>query len=259
MFKYVLIYSIGADSKESADAAQMEIFMALQVQQQQSQQQVSSLANAVHIAVPDDKVGLIIGKGGMTIKDIQNRTKVRIQIPQSADPNSNPPIRTLTIVGSPECQHLARYEIELVVSGQNQAVGSASSSNNSSGAYSSAMMTQQTMQQQGYYPWGAQPQVTPYGMPYQAGVATTNYPGYGITPTYDMQNQAANYYGAMANVQQQPYAVNPQYNTASYYGQQDTTQLSNPVAPDASTLTTTTTTEAPSDPTAFYNDFWYVV
>ena len=67
----------------------MEIFMALQTQQQQQSQvsnQVSSLANAIQIVVPDDKVGLIIGKGGMTIKDIQARTRVKVQIPQSADP-----------------------------------------------------------------------------------------------------------------------------------------------------------------------------
>jgi predicted RNA-binding protein YlqC (UPF0109 family) len=53
----------------------MEIFLVLQQQQQQQAQQLSTLASAVHIAVPDDKVGLIIGKGGMTIKDIQARCR----------------------------------------------------------------------------------------------------------------------------------------------------------------------------------------
>lgn len=204
-------YSIGADSQESAEAAQMEIFMTLQSQQQQqSQQQVSSLANAIHIAVPDDKVGLVIGKGGMTIKDIQSRTRVRIQIPQSADPGTNPPIRTLTIIGPPESQHLARYEIELVVSGQGQNLGSNNSYNTTNAG------------QQNYYGgWGAQmPTTAAYGMSYQ--MPTTAY-----TAGYDVQSAQSAYY----NMQ---------------YGQQQTT----------SDQTATTSTPVPTDPTAYYNDYW---
>jgi far upstream element-binding protein len=87
--------SIGADSKEAVDAAQMEIFMALQMQQQQAQQAYNATSNALNIVVPDDKVGIIIGKGGMTVKDIQNRLRVKVQIPQAADVGSNPPVRTL--------------------------------------------------------------------------------------------------------------------------------------------------------------------
>ena len=187
-------------------------------QQQQTQQQVSSLANAIHIAVPDDKVGLIIGKGGMTIKDIQSRTRVRIQIPQAADPGTNPPIRTLTIIGPPESQHLARYEIELVITGQSQNLGS-------SNAYGTP-----TAGQQGYYGWGAQmsPAATAYTMPYQ--MPTTAYSGYPTaTPTmYDAQAQAA-YYGMQ-------------------YGQQQTATAEQTAA--------TATTEVPTDPTAYYNDYW---
>ena len=63
-------------------------------QQQAAQQAMAAPANAVYIAVPDDKVGLIIGKGGVTIKDIQSRCRVKIQIPPSADPGVMPPVRT---------------------------------------------------------------------------------------------------------------------------------------------------------------------
>lgn len=85
--------SIGGDTKEAVDSAQMEIFMTLQVQQQQAAQNQSS--NALMMMVPDDKVGIIIGKGGATIKDIQNRHRVRVQIPPAADAGSMPPMRTI--------------------------------------------------------------------------------------------------------------------------------------------------------------------
>lgn len=87
--------SIGADTKEAVDAAQMEIFMTLQQQQQSALQAYNSSGSITNVVVPDDKVGLIIGKGGLTVKDIQNRYQVKIQIPQVADAGSYPPVRTL--------------------------------------------------------------------------------------------------------------------------------------------------------------------
>jgi len=119
--------SVGADTREAAEAAQMEIFLVLQQHQMQASMPPP---NSVFIAVPDDKViprkiiiiivtllslrygsyflfryiiwlvvmcfqvGIIIGKQGSTIKDIQMRTQTRIQIPTHADPGSNPPVRT---------------------------------------------------------------------------------------------------------------------------------------------------------------------
>ena len=204
----------------------MEIFMALQTQQQQqSQQQVSSLANAIHIAVPDDKVGLIIGKGGMTIKDIQTRTRVRIQIPQAADPGTNPPIRTLTIIGPPESQHLARYEIELVVTGQSQNLGS-----------NNPYMSNVSQPTNYYGSWGGAQATaaTAYGMPSYQMPTTTSYNGYAVGQTtgYDAQSQAA------------------------YYGSMSTAQYGNPDPNAGMPTTQAATTEVPTDPTAYYNDFW---
>ena len=111
--------SIGGDSKEAVDAAQMEITVALQQQALASQQVASQQGGggggggmgqggsgassqygfapsqtAMLLPIPDDKVGVIIGKGGVTIKEIQNRSRVKITIPQSADPGSNPATRT---------------------------------------------------------------------------------------------------------------------------------------------------------------------
>jgi far upstream element-binding protein len=85
--------SIGGDSKESVDAAQIEIYNTLQNQQMQAQNAYN--ASTTFVVVPDDKVGIIIGKQGATVKDIQNRLRVKIQIPQVPDLGSNPPVRTL--------------------------------------------------------------------------------------------------------------------------------------------------------------------
>ena len=104
--------SVGADTREAAEACQLEIFMVLQ---QQAGSSVANPQNSINILVPDDKVGIIIGRGGSTIKDIQQRCQVRVQIPQSADPGSNPPVRTCSIIGSPEAQYIARYEIESIL------------------------------------------------------------------------------------------------------------------------------------------------
>ena len=87
--------SIGADTKEAVDAAQMEIFMTLQQYAQQAQTQA---ANNLMILIPDDRVGIVIGKGGTTIKDLQSRLRVRIQIPQTPEPGSMPPMRSIRLV-----------------------------------------------------------------------------------------------------------------------------------------------------------------
>ena len=54
----------------------------------------------ITITVPDDKVGLIIGKGGSIIKDIQQRSQAFIQIPGKPVEGSNPPVRYFFWVGA---------------------------------------------------------------------------------------------------------------------------------------------------------------
>ena len=71
----------------------------------------------MYLVVPDDKVGVIIGKGGSTVKDIMSRTNIKIIIPQVADPGSNPAVRTLSLIGNNEGQQLARFEIEMILQG----------------------------------------------------------------------------------------------------------------------------------------------
>jgi len=48
------------------------------------------------VDVPDADVGLIIGKGGATIQDIQGRTGASIQIPQTGNAD-NPAVRTVSV------------------------------------------------------------------------------------------------------------------------------------------------------------------
>lgn len=90
--------------RESVEAAQMEIAMQLQQNIMQRSQEAAgglgyggqSQSNVIYCVVPDDKVGIVIGRGGCTIKDIQNRNNVKIQIPPTADAGSNPPVRTVS-------------------------------------------------------------------------------------------------------------------------------------------------------------------
>ena len=70
------------------------------------------------VRIPDDKAGLIIGKQGSTIKSIQDRFKVRIQIPAAADEGSMPATRTATVIGRPDMVAMAVQEIEAIVSGE---------------------------------------------------------------------------------------------------------------------------------------------
>lgn len=94
---------IGGDSIESVEAAQLEITIALQQSAQAAGAPVGGSQYAAmqppqtstsFVLVPDDRVGVIIGKAGATIKELQSRTRVKISIPQAADAGSNPPVRT---------------------------------------------------------------------------------------------------------------------------------------------------------------------
>ena len=50
----------------------------------------------VKLPVPNDKVGIIIGKGGMTIKGIQERSRATVQIPPGADEDNPQVIHLIT-------------------------------------------------------------------------------------------------------------------------------------------------------------------
>ncbi|CAN0231228.1 unnamed protein product, partial [Phaeothamnion confervicola] len=55
-------------------------------------------SSTVQVPVPNDKVGLVIGKGGGTIKGIQMRTGTNVQVPPAADAD-DPTRRTISVTG----------------------------------------------------------------------------------------------------------------------------------------------------------------
>lgn len=221
---------IGGDTKEAVDAAQMEITMALQQQAMASQmigsgmgmgggqgmgqnggggqyapQGQASAAAALYLSVPDDKVGVIIGKGGATIKEIQNRTRVKINIPQTADPLSNPPTRTCSIMGTPEAQNAARNEIEMVL--QNHAMtggdfGGQYGGGGGGGSFGQSQYGQQSYGQQSYGQQG-QSYGQQYGQQAYGQQGTYGQQAYGQQPYGQTYGQA---YGQTAVVAGAQYA-----------------------------------------------------
>lgn len=69
--------------------------------------------NAQIIYVPNDCVGLIIGKGGDTIRHLQQKTGCKVQVAKREIPNSN--FRNVFIEGSPERFEIARIMIQAIV------------------------------------------------------------------------------------------------------------------------------------------------
>ncbi|MCO5587475.1 hypothetical protein L7F22_041424 [Adiantum nelumboides] len=63
------------------------------------------------IAVPDDCIGAILGRGGKTILDIQQSSGVHIRISERGDFVPGTTHRKMTITGSPECIYAAQQII----------------------------------------------------------------------------------------------------------------------------------------------------
>ncbi|XP_073704378.1 far upstream element-binding protein 1 isoform X3 [Garra rufa] len=62
--------------------------------------------------VPTMKTGLIIGKGGETIKSISQQSGARIELQRNPPPNSDPNIKIFTVRGSPQQIDYARQLVE---------------------------------------------------------------------------------------------------------------------------------------------------
>ncbi|ESW08808.1 hypothetical protein PHAVU_009G076600 [Phaseolus vulgaris] len=71
--------------------------------------------------IPNNKVGLIIGKGGETIKNMQASTGARIQvIPLHLPPGDTSTERTLKVDGTPEQIESAKELVNQIISGENR-------------------------------------------------------------------------------------------------------------------------------------------
>jgi far upstream element-binding protein len=65
--------------------------------------------NKEEVPVPNDLVGLVIGRGGETVKSINQRTGAVVFIPKECEPGKSE--RTFVISGTPEARAQARQEI----------------------------------------------------------------------------------------------------------------------------------------------------
>ncbi|KAJ1732472.1 hypothetical protein LPJ61_002028 [Coemansia biformis] len=87
-------------------------------QQQQQQFGAGSSSGAVTIMVPSSKVGLIIGRGGESIKDIQYTSGAGVQV----QPDDGAPERPIQLLGTPEQVDIARARIMDIVASDNRSM-----------------------------------------------------------------------------------------------------------------------------------------
>lgn len=90
--------TIGSNYEHFLEAIQKEIFNLVQASQAGGGLPAviaGAAVSTITMPVPDDKIGLVIGKGGYNIKDIQARTGTKVNIPQTPDAGSHPPVRTI--------------------------------------------------------------------------------------------------------------------------------------------------------------------
>ncbi len=91
--------------------ASIEALLASEAQQASSGGGAGGQASA-SISVPDGSVGMIIGRGGSNVNEIQSRTSTHVEIPKFCDP-STPGMRTVVITGASQQQcDTARSDIE---------------------------------------------------------------------------------------------------------------------------------------------------
>ncbi|XP_063745622.1 far upstream element-binding protein 3 isoform X2 [Eleginops maclovinus] len=71
----------------------------------------------VTYAVPADKCGLVIGKGGETIKNIKEQSRAHVELQRNPPPNTDPNMRIFSIRGTPQQLEKARQLIDERIGG----------------------------------------------------------------------------------------------------------------------------------------------
>ncbi|KAL2963712.1 hypothetical protein AAZX31_17G216600 [Glycine max] len=177
--------------------------------------------------IPNNKVGLVIGKGGETIKNMQASTGARIQvIPLHLPPGDTSTERTLKIEGTPEQIESAKQMVNQVISGENRQRNPSMSGGYSQQGYQARPPTSwgppaAPMQQSGY----GYVQPGAYSGPPQYNVPQQPYAGY--PPQSSGGYSAANWDQSTAPQQQSAHAG------YDYYSQQQ--QQQNPAPPSDGT------------------------
>uniref|UniRef100_A0A7N9ATH8 Far upstream element (FUSE) binding protein 3 n=1 Tax=Mastacembelus armatus TaxID=205130 RepID=A0A7N9ATH8_9TELE len=71
----------------------------------------------VTYAVPADKCGLVIGKGGETIKNIKEQSRAHVELQRNPPPNTDPNVRIFSLRGTPQQLEKARQLIDERIGG----------------------------------------------------------------------------------------------------------------------------------------------
>ncbi|CAB1332746.1 unnamed protein product [Coregonus sp. 'balchen'] len=66
----------------------------------------------VTYSIPADKCGLVIGKGGETIKNINQQSGAHVELQRNPPPNTDPNVRIFSIRGTPQQMEMARQLID---------------------------------------------------------------------------------------------------------------------------------------------------
>eukprot|EP00741_Cyanophora_paradoxa_P011016 tig00020553_g10648.t1 len=117
------------------------------------------MGQVVHMKVPADRVGVVIGKGGATIRELQQMSNCRIQMSKESEPD--PALRTVIIEGAPDAiayaQELIKAKCERRPPGQSTGYGAPAAANPyaaygyGAGGYGGYGYDASAYYQQGYY------------------------------------------------------------------------------------------------------------
>ncbi|CAM6026125.1 unnamed protein product [Sphagnum balticum] len=136
-----------------------------------------SLREQIHVKVPNKKVGLIIGRGGETIKSLQNHSGVRIQVQNDSETEPGATERIVTLTGNKKARDVAYDMIKEVIDENRMTRGPSGGYRNQHGGYRPSGPPQQ---------WGP-PSAPPSS--YRGYLQATQYPG-------PQQYQSPQAYGA---------------------------------------------------------------
>mmetsp|Transcript_1592 Transcript_1592/g.3362 ORF Transcript_1592/g.3362 Transcript_1592/m.3362 type:complete len:269 (-) Transcript_1592:440-1246(-) len=200
------------------------------------------------IKVPDKDVGMIIGRGGCVIRELQQRTKCRIQIPNQCAPGN--PNRVITVTGPSDGCAQVKQMIERMIMEQS------SNSVMSGASYSNNFLQQQQQQSpyggQGMYGQQQQYGGGGYGQQQQQAMYGQGQPQGGVAGGQkDYSAEWAAYYAAQAAVGQAQGAVAVTA-TGAAPSPTATAVGGMPAGQDAAGAAAA----VPTDPTAYYGDFW---
>uniref|UniRef100_A0A2P2IPZ1 Uncharacterized protein MANES_17G094800 n=1 Tax=Rhizophora mucronata TaxID=61149 RepID=A0A2P2IPZ1_RHIMU len=177
---------------------------------------VGTEAEQFSMKVPNDKVGLLIGKGGETIKYMQSKSGARMQIiPLHLPPGDPSTERTVYINGSTEQIEAAKELVNDVMSGK-RIINPTASSNYPQPGYPTmgnwGQPGQPTMEQQPQYAY-TQPGNHPTPPPYYSNYPTQQASWYQSNPSTisqtPQQTTGYGYYGQQPQVGSA--ALNPSY------------------------------------------------